>query len=182
MAKLKPEITEKFSKKSKKLLKTKRILKPMYKLNGGPSFTFTVACKRRQFPPPAAADRPKHSENFHWKFARSGKKFGDTFLWQEAFRYAIKNIFFTATFHWNSINSNWILAASTPVVSSSQSSAPPPSSVNDGPLPTNISEHAQQSSGTCKISTTSLVHTCTCVFCCKSVMLKKDHLTRKTTK
>jgi len=79
-----------------------------------------------------------------------------------------KNICFAAKFYWNSINSSLILAASTPVVSSCQSSAPPPSSVNavnDGLLPTNISEDAQQSSGTYKISTTSLDQTCACVFC-----------------
>ena len=65
------------------------------------------------------------------------------------------------------MNSSLLLAASTPVVSSCQSSAPPPSSVNavnDGSLPTNISEDAQQSSGTYKISTTSLIHTCSCAF------------------
>jgi len=44
-----------------------------------------------------------------------------------------------------------------------QSSTPPPS-VNDELLPTNISESAQQSSSTYKICTTSLVHTCACVF------------------
>jgi len=78
-----------------------------------------------------------------------------------------KNISFAATFYWNSMNSSLLLAASTPVVSSCQSSAPPPSSVNvvnDGSLPTNISEDAQQSSGTYKISTTSLIHTCSCAF------------------
>jgi len=58
----------------KKLLKAKRTLKPKYKLSGGPSFTFTVACIRGQFAPPAAAGRPKHSEKFHCQFARSGKK------------------------------------------------------------------------------------------------------------
>ena len=61
-----------------------------------------------------------------------------------------KNISFTATFYWDSINSSCVLAVSTPVVSSCQSSAPPPSSVNNGSLPTNISEDAQQSSGTYK--------------------------------
>ena len=81
------------------------------------------------------------------------------------FRCAIKNISFASTFYWNSINSTLILAASTLVLSSCPSSAPPPSSVNDGSLPTNISEHAQHSYGTCKISTTSLVHTCACAFC-----------------
>jgi len=98
-------------------------------------------------------------------YTSSGKKFGDTFLWQEVFWCAIKNIFFTATFYWNSINSSWILAASTPVMSSCQSSAPPPSSVNDGSLPTNISEDAQQSYGTYKVSTKSLIQSCVCVFC-----------------
>jgi len=64
-----------------------------------------------------------------------------------------ENISFAATFYWNSINSSLILAASTPVVPSCRSSAPPPSSVNavnDGSVPTNISEDAQQSSGTYK--------------------------------
>ena len=37
--------------------------------------------------------------------------------------------------------------------------------MNDRSLPTNISEYAQQSSGTCKISTTSLVHTYAFFFC-----------------
>ena len=175
MAKLNPKSPKNSSKNAKKLLKTKRILKPKYKQNEGPSFTFTVTCKRRQFAPPAAADRPKHSENFHWQFARSGKILGIPSFDKKLSGMPSKNISFTATFYWNSINSKWILAASTPVVSSSRSSAPPPSPVNDGSLPTNISEHAQQSSGTCKISTTSLVHTCTCVFCCKSVMLKRTN-------
>jgi len=61
-----------------------------------------------------------------------------------------KNISFTATFYWNSINSSWVSAASTPVVSSCRSSAPPLPSVNDGSLPTNTSEDAQKSSGTYK--------------------------------
>ena len=72
-----------------------------------------------------------------------------------------KNISFTATLCWNSINSSWILAASTSVVSSCRSSAPPPS-VHDESLSTNISENAQQSSGTYQISTSSLVHSHTC--------------------
>jgi len=36
-----------------------------YKPSGGPSFTFTVACRRGQFVPLAAAGRPKHCKNFH---------------------------------------------------------------------------------------------------------------------
>jgi len=55
------------------------------------------------------------------------------------------------------------LAVSTPMASSYWSSAPPPSSVNavnDRSLPANISEDAQQSAGTYKISTKSLVHKC----------------------
>jgi len=66
------------------------------------------------------------------------------------------------------MNSSLILAASTPVVSSFRSSTPSPSSVNavnDGSLPSNISEDGQQSSGTYKISTISSVHTCAYVFC-----------------
>jgi len=54
-----------YSEKRKKLLKTKRILKLKYKPGGGLSFTFTVACRRGQFAPPAAAGRPKHLKNFH---------------------------------------------------------------------------------------------------------------------
>jgi len=69
-----------FQKTQKKLLKTKRILKLKYKPSGGPSFTVTVAGRRGQFAPPAAAGRPKHRKNFHRLFARSGKNFGDTFL------------------------------------------------------------------------------------------------------
>ena len=78
-----------------------------------------------------------------------------------------KNISFTATLYWNSINSSLVLAASTPVVSSCRSSAPPLSSinaVNDGLLTTNISNGAQQSSGTYKTFTSSSVHTCACLF------------------
>jgi len=54
-----------FRNKQKKLLKTKRILKLKYKPGGGPSFTFTVAGRRGQFAPPAAAGRPKDRRNFH---------------------------------------------------------------------------------------------------------------------
>jgi len=68
-------------------------------------------------------------------YTSSGKFSGDTFLWQEVFWCAILKYFFTATFCWNSINSSWILAASTPVVSNCRSSVPPLSSVNDGSLP-----------------------------------------------
>jgi len=42
MAILKYKITEKFSKKPKKLLKTNGILNPNNKLSGGPSFTFSL--------------------------------------------------------------------------------------------------------------------------------------------
>ena len=156
--------------KAQKILKTKRILKLKHKSSGGPSCTFIVAGRRGQFAPPAAAGRPKHRNNFHWLFAGSGKNFGDTFLWQEVLKRAIKNISFsfTATFYWNSTNSSWVLAASTPVVSSCRSFAPPPSSVyevNDWSLPTNISEDAQQSSGTYKkFHFIFGAHMCMCFF------------------
>jgi len=52
-------------KTQKKLLKTKSILKLKYKPSGGLSFTFTVAGRRGQFSPPAAAGRPNHRKNFH---------------------------------------------------------------------------------------------------------------------
>jgi len=51
-----------------------------YKPSGDPSFTFTVAGRRGQFAPPAAAGRCKHGKNFHRQFPRSGKNFGDAFL------------------------------------------------------------------------------------------------------
>jgi len=57
--------TQKTTENQKNSLK----LKP----SGCPNFTFTVACRRGQFAPPAAAGRPKHRKNFHWLFARSGK-------------------------------------------------------------------------------------------------------------
>jgi len=69
MAILKPWITNKYSEKRKKILKTKRILKLKHKSSGGPSCTFIVAGRRGQFAPPAAAGRPKHRNNFHWLFA-----------------------------------------------------------------------------------------------------------------
>ena len=68
---------------------------------------------------------------------------------------------------WDSINSSWILAASTPVVSSCRSSTPPPSvnAVNDGSLSTNISEDAQQSTGTYKnFHFIFGAHMCICLF------------------
>jgi len=77
MAILNPEITNKYSEKCKKILKTNRILKLKYKPSGGQSFTFTIAGRRGQFAPPAAG-KPKHRKNFYWLFARSGKNFGDT--------------------------------------------------------------------------------------------------------
>jgi len=80
--------------KSQKNTENQRILKLKYKPSGGPSFTFTVAYSRGRFAPPAAAGRPKHRKNFHWLFARSGKNFGDIFLWQEVLRCAIKKYFF----------------------------------------------------------------------------------------
>jgi len=52
-------------KNKKKLLKTKRILKLKYKPSRGLSFTFTVAGRRGQFAPPAAAGRPKYRKDFH---------------------------------------------------------------------------------------------------------------------
>jgi len=154
---------------------------------GAPSFTFTVACsgdnsplRKQQTDPNTVrisndnlrvlrrfASRESNRSNeasdgfsptgmckLAGAYTSSGKNCGDTNL-----------SFFTVTFHWNSIKSSWVLAASTPVVSSCWSSAPPPSSVNDGSLPTNISDDAQQSSGTYKIFTKSLIHTRLCVFC-----------------
>ena len=123
---------------------------------------------RGQFAPPAAAaGRPKHCKNFYWLFARSGNNFGDTFLWQDVLRWTSKNISFTATY-WSSSNSSWVLAASTPVVSSCRCTAPTLSSVNalnDGSLPTNISEDAQQSSGTYKnFHFIFGAHMCMCFF------------------
>jgi len=59
MAVLKPKITNKYSEKTQnntENLKNKPIGSP----------TFTVAGRRGQFAPPAAAaDRPKHRKNFH---------------------------------------------------------------------------------------------------------------------
>jgi len=154
--------------KTQKILKTKRILKLKYKASGSPSFTFTVACKRGQFAPPAAAGRPKHRKNFHWLFARSGKILEIPSFDKKFSGVPSKNISLTAKFYWNSINSSWILAVSTPVVSSCRSSAPPLSSVNamnDASLSTNIIEDAQQSSGTYKNFYFIFgAHMCMCLF------------------
>jgi len=152
-------------KMQEKILKTKRILKLKHKQNWSPSFAFTVACKRRQFTPLAAVD--PNSKDFHWQTARGGKILEIPSFDKKFSGLPSKNISFTATIYWNSINSCLILAVYTPVVSSWRSYALPLSSVNavnDGSLPTNISEDAQQSSGTYKISITSFVHTCACVF------------------
>jgi len=51
--------------KTNKILKTKRILKLKDKQSGGPSCTFTVAGRRGEIAPPAAAGSPKHHKNFH---------------------------------------------------------------------------------------------------------------------
>jgi len=178
------------------MLTTKRILNPKYKLSGGLSFTFTVACSRDNSPlwqqqiypntvrisnNKLQVLRRSASRESNWPneasdsfspmgmckragtCTSSGKIFGDSFD-KKFSGVPSKIFFFIAIFYWNSINSSWILAASTPVVSNCRSFAPPPSSVNDG-LPTNISEDAQQGCGTYKISTKSLIHTCVCVFC-----------------
>jgi len=71
----KPKITNKYSEKRKKILKTKRILKPKYKPSGGSIFTFTVAGRGGQFGPPAAAGRPKRRKNFHRLYLRGVEKF-----------------------------------------------------------------------------------------------------------
>jgi len=55
----------KMLRKTQKLLKTKRILKPIYKLSGGPGLAFTEACRMGQLASSAAAGRPRHSKNFH---------------------------------------------------------------------------------------------------------------------
>ena len=141
--------------KTQKILKTKRILKLKYKASGSPSFTFTVACKRGQFAPPAAAGRPKHRKNFHWLFARSGKILEIPSFDKKFSGVPSKNISLTAKFYWNSINSSWILAVSTPVVSSCRSSA----------RYINISEDAKQTSGTYKnFHFIFGAHMCMCLF------------------
>jgi len=76
-----------------------------------------------------------------------------------------KNISFTATFYWNSINSSWVSAASTPVVSSCRNYALPLSSVNDGSLPVNICKDAQQTSSTyTNFHFIFGAHMCMCLF------------------
>ena len=126
---------QKILEKRKKTTENQSNTEPNCKLSEGPSFTFTVACRREQFTPPAAAGGPKHIENYHWQFAGSEKileipSFDKTFSGVPS-----KNNSFTTAFYWNSINASWIWAVSTLVVSSCWSSAPPPSSVNDGSLP-----------------------------------------------
>ena len=143
------------------------MLKLKDKPSEGPSFTFTVADRRWQFAPPAAAGRPKHRK-ISADYLQGAEKVLEIPSFDKKFSgVPSKNIFFTATFYWNSINFSWVLATFTPVGPSCQSSAPPPSSVNavnDGSLPTNINEGAQQSSGAYKnIHFIFGAHMCICL-------------------
>ena len=56
---------QKILEKRKKTTENQSNTEPNCKLSEGPSFTFTVACRREQFTPPAAAGGPKHIENYH---------------------------------------------------------------------------------------------------------------------
>ena len=150
----------------KRLLKTKRILKPKHKLSWGPSFTFTVACRRGQFTPLAAAGRPKHSKNFHWQIAR-GEKFWRYLPLTRSFQVCHQK-YFSLLHHigiqlipvefWSRPH-QWCQAAGAPLPHRHQWMQ----WMMGRCLQT--SEDAQKSCGTYKISTTSLVHTCACVFC-----------------
>jgi len=89
--------------KRKKILKSKRILKPEYKPSGGPSFTFTIAGRRGQFAAGRpAAGRPKHRKNFHRLYLRGVEKILEIPSFDKKFSgVPSKNISFAATFYWN---------------------------------------------------------------------------------
>ena len=96
------------------------------------------------------------------------QKIWDTFLWQEVLRCAIKKYFFDCYILLEFNKFQLSFGCVHTKVSSCWSSAPPLSSVNavnDGSLPTNISEDAQQSSGTYKnFHFIFSAHMCMCLF------------------
>jgi len=107
----------KILRKTQKNTENQKNTKPKYKLSWGPSFAFTVACRRVQFTPLAASGRPKDSKNFNKQIVRGGKILKIYSSGKNFSGVPSKNVYLAITFYRNSINSNLILAASTPMVS-----------------------------------------------------------------
>ena len=102
--------------RKKKLLKTKRILKLKYKPSGGQSFPFTVTVRRGNSPLQQQQIDP-NTVRISTDYLRGVEKILEIPSSDKKFSgVPSENISFTATFYWDSINSSWILAASTPVV------------------------------------------------------------------
>jgi len=95
-----------YSETRKKLLKTKQILKLKYKPSGGPSFTFTVA-GRRVKSPLQQQQVDTNTVRISTDYLRGVEKNLEIASFDKNFSgVPSKNISFTATFYWNSINSS----------------------------------------------------------------------------
>jgi len=90
-------------KTQKKLLKIKRLLKRKYKLGGGPSFTFTAA-GRRNNSPLQQQQVDANTVRISTDYLRGVEKILEIPSFDKKLGVPSKNISFTATFYWNSIN------------------------------------------------------------------------------